>query len=125
MITTGLNRVPKLAMAILLLLTASISGCWSRREIEDIAFVTMTGVDQGESEGEVILTIHVAKPSSGAGGPQGEPDARLVATYSAVGATVAEASARVADRLPRRITWAHSTIIAVGERYARRQGWTD
>lgn len=119
MITSGSSSIPRLATAVFFILAVSISGCWSRREIEDLAFVTMTGIDLGESGDEVVLTIHVSKPAAGGDGPLGQPDARLVATYSAVGATVAEASAKVADRLPRRITWAHSTIVAVGEDFAR------
>ncbi|NLB72603.1 MAG: hypothetical protein GX795_01040, partial [Firmicutes bacterium] len=40
----------------------STAGCWSRKEIEDIGFVLSVGVDHAAKEGEIMITVHIAKP---------------------------------------------------------------
>lgn len=113
-----MTRMQWLAAFIALALLPLVSGCWGRQEIEDFAFVTMAGVDLGQNPGEVMLTVHIAKPSAVAGsGVMAEE--RRVSIVSATGPTVGAASESLAEMLPRRITWAHSTIIAIGEEYAR------
>lgn len=106
-----------IALAVLVLLPL-VSGCWGRQEIEDFAFVTMAGIDVGQNTGEVLLTVHIAKPSAiaGSGGMAAESRVSVVA---ATGPTVGVASESLAEMLPRRITCAHSTVIAIGEEYAR------
>lgn len=111
-------RVRRLAALIVLTLLPLMSGCWGRQEIEGFAFVTMAGVDLGQSPGEVTLTVHIAKPSAIAG-TGGMAQERRVSVVSSTGSTVGEASENLAELLPRRITWAHSTVIAIGEEYAR------
>ena len=37
-----------------------VTGCWSRREIEDIGFVLSVGVDHAAKEGEIMITVHIA-----------------------------------------------------------------
>jgi spore germination protein KC len=111
-------RVRRLAALIVLTLLPLMSGCWGRQEIEDFAFVTMAGVDLGPNPGEVVLTVHIATPSAIAGTGV-MTDERRLSIVSSTGPTVGAASENLAEMLPRRITWAHSTVIAIGEEYAR------
>lgn len=111
-------RVRALTALTALALLFLVPGCWSRREIEDLAFVTMAGVDIGRDPSEVILTVHIARPSAIAG-TGGMAQERQVSVVSSTGSTIGEASDNLAEVLPRRITWAHSTVVAAGEEYAR------
>ena len=48
--------------AVTLLMTVA-SGCWSRKEIEDLAFVVAVGVDMSPS-GNIQITAQFAKPGA-------------------------------------------------------------
>lgn len=57
-------------LALLLLLSLLLSGCWDRKEVEDMGFVLALGVDRGP-DGQVVLTAQIAVPRAIAGGGGG------------------------------------------------------
>ncbi|WML52464.1 Ger(x)C family spore germination protein [Neobacillus sp. PS3-12] len=106
----------------LLILTSAflLTGCWSRVEINDRAFVTGVFVDKGEN-GNMDLTLsfpltnRLTSPSIGGVSPTGNP-------YTAIsksGKSLSEAYRKIQVDLPRRINWGHTRIIVVGEKMAR------
>lgn len=100
-------------------LILSCAGCWNRREIQDLAFVTALGVDKGAEEGTIKLTVHIAKPfaiGSAEGGREVEKPF-LVATST--GSTTFEAVRNFLKRSPRRLNWTHNKFILFGESFAR------
>lgn len=105
-----------LAVAIIL----SLSGCWSRVEVNDLAIVSMMAVDQTE-EGKLKLWLHVVVPSQAGGTVSkfGGAQASPFITLSAEGASVLEASRWIQTQLPRRLYWAHMRVILLGEPLAR------
>jgi spore germination protein KC len=105
---------------LILTSTFLLTGCWSRVEINDRAFVTGVFVDKGEN-GNMDLTLsfpltsRLASPSIGGVSPTGNP-------YTAIsksGKSLSEAYRKIQVDLPRRINWGHTRIIVVGEKMAR------
>ncbi len=101
-----------------------LSGCWSRIEVNDLAFVTAAGIDKME-DGKIRLALQVAIPrmlgAAGQGGQGGEKDigAKAVWVISEKGESILDAYRRLQEKLPRRIFFSHSGIIVIGEEMAR------
>ncbi len=52
-----------------LFLTLAVTGCWGKREVEDLGFVLAIGVDQGDNPDQYDVTYQMAIPKKGAQGP--------------------------------------------------------
>ncbi|MFC4766437.1 Ger(x)C family spore germination protein, partial [Effusibacillus consociatus] len=114
----------KLILLLSMILMTLLSGCWSRVEVNDIAIVTAIAIDKVE-EGKIRMSLQVAIPMAlgaaggggGSGGGEGEKKTTLL--VSEEGETVMDAYRRLQVKLPRRITFAHSRILLIGEKAAR------
>jgi len=109
---------------VLVLATGLLTGCWSRREITEIAVVLGTGVDR-TAEGKIRLTVQIARPTAfagatgaggGGGGGQATPTSWVV---WADGRTVEEAERSLARLVPRQLYWGHCIVLVFGEEMAR------
>lgn len=113
---TAIRLLP--AMACLLLL----SGCWSRIEINDRAFVTAIYMDKSE-DGRYEVSLGFPLPNrlsiSGgeAGVSSGGGNPYTVVTKRAESIPVA--IRRIRSDLSRELSWGHCRVIVVGERMAR------
>ncbi len=58
------------ALLLIVLLTGLLGGCWSRREITEVAVVLGTGVDLA-ADGRIRLTVQIARPGAFAGPAEG------------------------------------------------------
>lgn len=108
--------LPLLAIACLLL--SSLTGCWSRRELTDLAIAVALGIDKNEKE-EFIVTVQIINPSEtatsqSAGGGYDTP----VTSYSANGKILFEAIRRLSKELPRQVYLSHLRMIVIGEEVA-------
>ncbi|OPX89356.1 MAG: Spore germination protein B3 precursor [Pelotomaculum sp. PtaB.Bin117] len=113
-------KKPLSCLLLLIFMAGILSGCWSRRELSELAIVLGAGIDR-TPDGQVMLTLQLAKPSTITGGWGGgargiEPSAWVV---SGTGKTVLDAQKRLATRISRSIYWAHSAILVFGEEAAR------
>lgn len=112
----------RLAFVLALSLLALIAtGCWSRREIESLAFVLTTGLDVPRSDEENIrVSVAIARPQDFSGGAanggQGEPQPWVADT---TGKTVFDAVRRMRSTSPRLLFWGHNSILVIGEELAR------
>ena len=97
----------------------SATGCWSRREIEDIGFALSIGVDHAAEEGEIMITVHIAKPFAISTGVTGAVDEKPFWQVSSTGHTVFEAWRNLRQQCPRRPLLHHSRFIVFGEEFAR------
>ncbi len=97
----------------------SMTGCWSRKEIEDIGFVLSIGVDHAAEEGEIMITVHIAKPFAISTGVAGAVDEKPFWQVSSTGHTVFEAWRNLRQQSPRRPLLHHSRFIVFGEEFAR------
>ena len=97
-----------------------LSGCWDSKEINELGFVIAIGIDRANDSGDYILTIQIANPklasreSSSSGG-----NANPFYVYSARGRTLIEAARELTRISSKRLTWAHTYIIIIGESMAK------
>lgn len=109
-----------LMMAVTVLLTS----CWSKRELTDLAIVSAMGVDKTKG-GRYNLTFQIINPGNVAGGIQdggGGMQNPPITIYSASGTNIVEASKRASSRISRRLYYAHTNLVVVGESLAREEG---
>ena len=99
-----------------------LAGCWDRKEINDLALVTAAGIDKTDEE-MIELSVQVFVPRSGGGGQLGQTGGTgsgpQSLVRSAAGKTVAEAMARLQERIPRTIFWGHTEVFIFGEATAK------
>lgn len=102
-----------------LLMVVMLTGCWSRRELETLGFITAVGLDQAREEGKIQLTVQVAKPFAISGSVQAAIQERPFEVVTATGYTVFEAIRNLSSVSPRRAFWAHARFLVFGEDMAR------
>ncbi|WP_442595800.1 Ger(x)C family spore germination protein [Neobacillus sp. D3-1R] len=106
---------------ILLFLTILIlTGCASKREINELALVMAVGLDKGK-DGGVEITVQIARPAD-ARGQTGAPSGNTgdpIWSASAEGKTIFEAIRNLGEFSTRRIFWAHNFIIVINEDLAK------
>jgi spore germination protein KC len=88
-----------LLVAVLPLL--SLSGCWNRQEVTDIAIIVALGIDKNE-EDDFLVSVQVLNPgevASSVGGGSGYDSP--VTTYSADGKLLFEAMNKLTKQVPR------------------------
>ncbi|WP_276322033.1 Ger(x)C family spore germination protein [Paenibacillus thalictri] len=100
-----------------LIMTALLTGCWSRRELNDLGIVLGIGIDKSGNEYEV--SVQIVNPSDislkkGGGGGRSP-----ITVYSAKGNTVVEAIRRLTMLTPRISYFAHIRIFILSEELAR------
>lgn len=111
-----LLNIWKILVPVLLL-----TGCWSRVEINEQAFIFALFFDKGEQEGTVEVTISSPLPNRlisgqqvGSGGGQDDPYAMV----SKSGHSIAEALNAIQRDLSRRLDFSHNRIIVLGKEFA-------
>lgn len=97
----------------------SLTGCYSRNEIEETAFVVAWGLEKGQ-EKKYKLTVQVAAPSKvagegGGGGGDGEPYWLGVAE----GETFYDAIRELSKRSSRLLHFSHAEALIINEEVAR------
>ncbi|MFF2890319.1 Ger(x)C family spore germination protein [Paenibacillus sp. NPDC057967] len=102
---------------ILLLLVPLITGCWNRRELNDLAIVAALGIDQ--IKGKYLVTVQVVDPGEVAS-RKGSSGLSPVSTYHATGDTVFEAIRKMTTVTPRKLYFSHLRVFVIGEELARK-----
>ena len=111
-------------MAMLLLFVPSVlltTGCWDRREVNDIALVVAMAIDR-EEDGKIRLAVQIplvsqlGGPSGGGGGTSGD---KAYYVDSAVGKTLRDANAILQSRMSRHIYYAHHRVVIIGKKLAK------
>lgn len=105
LLTLGLTAVP-------------LTGCWDRKEINDIAFVVATAMDKQDDQ--YLTTVQVPLPgqmgsvgnAGGGGGTSGEKPWFI---DSAVGKDIREANTKQQTALSRALYFAHRRVLILGE----------
>lgn len=114
-----------LSLFVLLPCTFLLSGCWDRIEVNDLAIITMAGVDLTE-DNQVELSVKIqltSQPSSqptttdAGGGGGGRSGASVVRT--ATGMNLADAASRLQQVLSRKVFWGHNEVIVIGNEFAK------
>lgn len=108
-------RKRSLILIILLVITLIFTGCWSRRELNEIALVIGLGVDKiGD---EYVVSTQVVDPSeiSSKGGSGRAP----VVTYKAKAHSLIGAVRKLTATTPRKLYLAHLRMFVIGESVAK------
>ncbi|WP_309119551.1 Ger(x)C family spore germination protein [Paenibacillus sp.] len=106
-----LYRIAMIALCLLLL-----SGCWSRRELNDILIVLGVGLDR--EDGEYLVSFQVVNPSEISS--QKQTGRRSPGTlYQGRGKTIFEAARSVTTEAPRKMYFGHLQLYVVGESVAK------
>jgi spore germination protein KC len=106
-------------VAICLALMGITTGCWNRREVETLGFVTLIGLDIVET-GEFEITVHIIKPLAfPVGGDGGGSSEKPFWSLTITDDTVFGAFRKALEQSPRRLYFAHNRIILLGEELAR------
>ncbi|WMT18621.1 Ger(x)C family spore germination protein [Parageobacillus toebii] len=111
----------KMAITLLLLLCATVlSGCWSKKELTDLAFVIAVGIDKTK-DGKFAVTFQVVNPGNVAGSTQrgGGSGGVPVSIYKATGDNLVEASRQASKKLSRLIYYAHTNLVVISEEVAK------
>lgn len=111
-------------LLLMMTITVLLSSCWSKKELTDLAIVSAVGIDKTK-DGRYHLTLQIINPGNVAGGLQGGgggTQSPPVTIYSTSGDNLAEASRRASGRISRRLYYAHTNLVVVGEKLAREEG---
>ncbi|SDW19461.1 Ger(x)C family spore germination protein [Paenibacillus sp. CF384] len=104
---------------VIILLT--LSGCWDRREVNDVAVILATGIDKNESGG-IELSVQVFVPKKRSGGQENSRSGGgAPSTYvrSATGLTEADAFSKLREMFPRDAIWGHDKILIFSDKVAK------
>ncbi|MBB6447118.1 Ger(x)C family spore germination protein [Bacillus benzoevorans] len=118
-----------LFLMVLLLSIVCLSGCWDRKELQDIDIVSAIGIDAGgdDAENRYLVTVQVINEGLVAGGSQkgGMTNTSPVTIFSAKGSTVAEALRKIAPKLPQELFFPHVQLMVLGQELVQEKGIKD
>lgn len=106
-------------IVICIFLSLNTTGCWNRRELNDLAILMGMGIDEARNSGEVELTAQIAIPSE-MKSPQkgGSDDGKGYLNINSVGDTVFDAVRGFTHQSSRRIYLPHNQVIIFGRETA-------
>ncbi|WP_338449730.1 Ger(x)C family spore germination protein [Niallia oryzisoli] len=98
-----------------------LSGCWSQKELTDLALVSAMGIDKNE-KGKYVTTFQIVNPGNVAAGKQGSNQASPVTVFTITGNNVVETSREATKQIPRRLYYAHTNLVVISEKLAKEEG---
>lgn len=107
----------KYKLTIMLLCLLMLTGCWSRRELNELLIVLGIGVDW--KDGEYLVSFQVVNPSEISAHRRGgdRPPSTL---YQGRGKTIFEAARSLTAEAPRKVYMGHLQMYVIGEELAKR-----
>jgi spore germination protein KC len=124
-----IKKLSILLIVALCLGSLAMSGCWSRREVENLAIASAIGIDTDNFKGtpKYKVICNIFRPSQAAGGGGGggggggapSPIVQPVWQISALGDTVEDALANISTRSPRDLFLGHVRLITIGKDMAK------
>jgi spore germination protein KC len=102
----------------LLLIVLTTSGCWDRKEINDLAFISGTSFDLTD-DGKYILSHQIPIPTTGQAGLGGGGRQETFFVTSATGRNASEAFQKLQKKTSRTLFTSHRSLIYVGESLAK------
>ncbi|WP_413367198.1 Ger(x)C family spore germination protein [Lysinibacillus sp. 3P01SB] len=112
-----------ISLYLIIVSISFLSGCWSKREVNELAIISATSIDKNE-EGRYTKTIQLINPSNVTGGLQGggAGQSPAITVYSATGDSVLEAHFNATTKISRKLYHAHANLIVLGEEVAQEDG---
>lgn len=100
--------------SISLILLISITGCWNYSEVDDISIIAGVGIDKGEKEGELAVTVEIVDTKEGSKSSQ---TGFKMLTLS--GKTIFDIVRGMISITGKKLFWSHSKAIVISEEVAR------
>lgn len=104
-----------LLICLLMLLTAT--GCWSRKELNELAIVLAMGIDKAGEE--LRVSIQVVEPEQVSSQKGGGGARSAITTYNIVAPTITEALRKITIEMPRKPFLAHLRVLVISEDLAK------
>lgn len=101
----------------LFIIIGLLTGCWSRRELNDLAISVGMGFDKKDDQ--VQVTIQIVNPGEVASKRGGTGMTTPVSTFQATSQTIFEALRKISKQSPRRVYTSHLRILVISEELAR------
>lgn len=102
-------------LLLVVMILFGLTGCWSRKELNDIAVATALGIDK--RDGKYLLTVQILNPGEIAG-TTGQSNRSETTTYEKSGKTLFEAARNLTTVSPRKVYMSHLRVIVIGEELA-------
>ncbi|MGG1554790.1 Ger(x)C family spore germination protein [Paenibacillus ferrarius] len=109
-----------LKISLLAALLASLTGCWSKQELNDRTFVSAMLVDLNENGQTEVSTLFMLPNRISTGLNSNVSNTKPFVLISGSGADVAEALQHIQRDLPRKVTWGQLQVVIIGDRFARK-----
>lgn len=106
-----------MVFGVLLIMIGYLTGCWSRRELNELAISVGMGFDKKDDQ--VQVTIQIVNPSEVASKTGGTGLTTPVTTFQATSQTIFEALRKIATQSPRKVYSSHLRILVISEELAR------
>lgn len=103
-----------LIVIFLVIFTLLLSGCWSKRELSELAIVSALGIDKVDDGYSIsVQIINAGEMSENKSGSQAP-----VTTYHVTGQSLFEAIRKLTASSPRRAYFTHMQLVVFGEEFA-------
>ncbi|QDQ02441.1 Ger(x)C family spore germination protein [Lysinibacillus fusiformis] len=103
-------------LILLILFLLLLSGCWSKRELNEIAIVLAFGVDKIDDEYQI--SVQIANPSETTNKLASSTGRLPVVTFISKGESILDAVKNLSTVTPRKAYFAHLQIVVIGEELA-------
>ncbi|RSK29136.1 Ger(x)C family spore germination protein [Bacillus sp. HMF5848] len=100
---------------IVLLILFTITGCWSKRELSELAIASAIAIDKKDDK--YVITVQIINPGEIAGQPVSQRG--TISTYQLFGETIFEALRKLTVATPRKIYLPHIRVIILSEELAK------
>ena len=104
---------------VFIILITMLTGCWSRRELNDLAIVVGMGIDKSGDQFKV--TAQIINPEEIASKKGGSGNTPFI-VYSYTGDTIYEAIRKMTKKSPRKLYAAHLRLLIIGDELASEEG---
>jgi spore germination protein KC len=109
---SGINRLIAIGF-IFVLLSLTLSGCWSYRELDSMMIVSGLAVDKGERDGQVMLTVEIVDVLNSS-----KNAANGSITYSMTGDSLFSTVRNFISVTGKKLYWSHAKIIILSKEAA-------
>ena len=118
-----MNLRKKLLLFGMVIGTCLTSGCWDKKELNDIALVSAIGLDKSE-EGDLMGSFQIINPGNVAGALQGggSGDKPPVTVFTSTGNNVLELDRVASSKLSRFMYLQHANLLVISEELAKEEG---
>ncbi|WP_413375989.1 Ger(x)C family spore germination protein [Alkalihalobacillus sp. 1P02AB] len=103
---------------LIFILLSFVTGCWNRRELNELAISAAMGIDYAE-DGQFLVTVQIINPTAIALQESGSSSYSPVVAFHGKGDTMFEALRRLTTQIPRKIYESYTKVVIFGENFAK------